>query len=346
MQNSRLLSLLSKLREDGDTIVPTTFNSKVLIIDGMNTFLRAFAVNNRINYHGHHIGGIAGFLQSIGYAIKNEKPSRVIIVFDGEGGATNRQYLYPEYKANRNTGTLVNKKAFESVYDEADSKNNEIEKLVDYLQLLPITLIAVDKLEADDIIGYTSRKLYHDDPNAHIVIMSSDNDFLQLVNDRTSCYSPVKKKHYSEREVLEEFGVHPRNYLIYKCFLGDTSDNIKGIHGIGKKKLPKLFPQMSSPEPVTFESIYETCEEPLVKSVMYDRVLNGKRILFINEQIMNLSKPNIADHQAEFIDQEIAKIPEQLRKFDFIKLYHADGMGGALPGVDNWINLFSVLNRH
>lgn len=345
MQNNRLLSLLSKLKEDGPTL-HTHFNSRVLIVDGMNTFLRAFAVDNRINQHGHHIGGIAGFLKSIGYAIRTENPSRVIIVFDGEGGTINRQYLYPEYKKNRNTGNLVNKKAFDSVYEEREAKNNEIEKLVEYLQLLPVTLIAIDKLEADDVIGYVSRKLYHDDPNCNICIMSADNDFLQLVNDRTSCYSPTKKKHYQEPEVLEEFGVHPRNYLLYKCFLGDTSDNVKGIHGIGVKKLPKLFPQMSLPEVVTLDSIYDTCENPLCNSKMYDRVLEGKRILFINEQIMNLSRPNIADFQREFIDQEIEKIPAHLRKFDFISLYNSDGMGGAIPGVESWVNVFSKLNRY
>lgn len=345
MHNKRLLDLLSKMKDEAP-VLHSHFNARVLIIDGMNTFLRSFAVDNRLNSFGHHIGGIAGFLKSIGYAIRNENPSRVIIVFDGEGGAINRQYLYPEYKKNRKAGTLVNKMAFTSAYEQQEAQVDEIEKLVEYLQLLPVTLIAVDKLEADDVIGYTARKLYQDDPTCHVCIMSSDNDFLQLINDRIYCYSPTKKKHYYEAEVLGEFGVHPRNYLVYKCFLGDTSDNIKGIHGIGKSKLPKLFPQMTLPESVTFESIYETCEDPPRKSKMYDRVLNGKRILFINEQIMNLSRPNIADYQREFIDQEIEKIPGHLRKFEFIKLYHSDGMGGAITGLDSWINVFSKLNRH
>lgn len=324
----------------------THFNSKVLWVDGMNTFLRSFAVDNKINYHGHHIGGISGFLKSLAYAIRMEKPSRVIIPFDGEGGAINRQYLYPEYKKNRNTGRLVNKKAFNSIYDEADAKVNEILKLIDYLQCLPVTLIGIDRIEADDVIGYGARKIYNDHPDASICIMSSDNDFLQLVNDRTYCYSPTKKKHYYEKEVLEEFGVHPKNYLIYKCFLGDTSDNIKGIHGIGKKKLPKLFPQMAGSDPISIEDIYATCEDPVVNSVMYKRVLEGKRILFINEQIMNLSRPNISDLQAEVIDEAIESVPELLRKQAFLNLYRSDGMGHAISFVEEWIDTFSCLNRY
>lgn len=344
MNRDRLLELLSKVKED-KTPIPSSFNSKVLIVDGMNTFLRSFAIDNKFNRHGHHVGGISGFLKSLGFAVRNENPSRVIIVFDGEGGAVNRQYLYPEYKANRNTGRLVNK-MFDNKPDEDEAKINEIERLIDYLNLLPISIIAVDRLEADDVIGYTARKLYNDDRDSHCCIMSSDNDFLQLINDRTYIYSPTKKKHYYEAEVVEEFGVHPKNYLLYKCFLGDTSDNVKGIHGIGEKKLPKLFPQMASPEVVTFESIYDTCEDPPIKSVMYNRVLQGKRILFINEQIMNLSRPNIADYQIDLIDQCISSVPTHLRKYDFKMLFHSDALEGTINNLDTWLDAFSSLNRY
>lgn len=344
MQKDRLLQIFSDLKKEEKPFY-SHFNSRVLIIDGMNTFLRSFAVDNRFNLNGHHIGGISGFLKSIGYAIQNERPSRVIIVFDGEGGAINRQYLYPEYKANRNTSRLVNK-MFTVKEEEDESKFNEIERLIDYLNLLPVTTIAVDRLEADDIIGYLSKKIYNESNDSQVCIMSSDNDFLQLVNDRIYCYSPTKKKYYYEKEVLEEFGVHARNYLIYKCFLGDNSDNVKGINGVGKKKLPKLFPQMSHPDRVSFDDIYATCEDPPVNSVLYKRVLDGKRILFINEQIMNLSKPNISDVQEELILNSFELKPPLLRKYDFISLYRGDGMEGAIMGVDNWLERFSTLNRY
>lgn len=344
MKKDRLLDILSSLTEEGQTL-HSHLHSRVLIIDGMNTFLRSFAVDNRFNRYGNHIGGIAGFLKSIGYAIQNENPSRVIIVFDGEGGATNRRYLYPEYKANRNTGRLVNK-MFTEKDDEDQSKVNEIERLIDYLNFLPVTTIAVDRLEADDVMGYLTRKIYNDFTDSRICIMSSDNDFLQLVNDRVYCYSPVKKKYYYEKEVFEEFGVHSKNYLIYKCFLGDTSDNVKGINGIGEKKITKLFPFISEEEKISLEDIYTVCEDPPTKSVLYKRVLDGKRILFINEQIMNLSKPNISDKQEEIINSFFDIKPPLLRKYDFLSLFREDDMEGTITGVANWLDRFSILNRY
>jgi DNA polymerase-1 len=344
MKKDRLLSILSSLKEE-DVPLHSHINSKILLVDGMNTFLRSFAVDNKFNRNGHHIGGVAGFLKSIGYAIKNESPSRVIIIFDGEGGSVNRKYLYPEYKANRNTGRLVNK-MFQDKDEEEDAKINEIERLIDYLNYLPLTTIAVDRLEADDVVGYTAKKFYNDYSDSTICIMSTDNDYLQLVNDRIYCYSPTKKKHYYEKEVFEEFGVYPWNYLLYKCFLGDTSDNVKGIYGLGEKKLVKLFPIMSSKSELSFDDIYEICEEPPKKSVLYNRVLEGKRTLFINEQIMNLSKPNISEKQLEFIDSVVEVNPPRLRKQDFLSLYRQDGMEGTIMGIDSWLETFSVLNRY
>jgi len=344
MKKDRLLSILSSLKEE-DVPLHSHFNSKVLIIDGMNTFLRSFAIDNKFNRNGHHIGGVAGFLKSIGYAIRTETPSRVIIVFDGEGGSVNRRYLYPEYKTNRNTGRLVNK-MFDNKDEEDDAKINEIERLIDYLNYLPVTVIAIDRLEADDVIGYLTKKIYNDYTDSNVCIMSSDNDFLQLVNDRVYCYSPTKKKHYYHKDVFEEFGVYPWNYLLYKCFLGDTSDNVKGIYGLGEKKLVKLFPIVTSEQVISFDDIYEICEDPPEKSVLYDRVLEGKRILFINEQIMNLSKPNISETQSSFIDSFMEVKPSKLRKIDFLSLYRSDGMEGTIPGIDSWLETFSVLNRY
>ena len=76
-------------------------NSKVLIVDSLNTFLRSFVAIHHMNTQGNHIGGLTGFLKSIGSVIRHVEPTRVILVFDGVGGSTNKRYLYPEYKANR-----------------------------------------------------------------------------------------------------------------------------------------------------------------------------------------------------------------------------------------------------
>lgn len=346
MNQDKIRSLLSGIKDQPARSPSHRFNSKTLIIDGMNTFIRAFAMDNKFNNFGHHVGGIASFLKSIGSAIRNEKPSRVIVVFDGEGGYINRRYLYPDYKKNRENLTgMINKKVFEDKKEEDRAKLNELERLVEYLEYLPISLVSLDKMEADDVIAFFSHYLYKENPLNEVCIMSSDRDFFQLVNDRIHVFSPIKKKHYFINEVTQEFNCSPDNYLIYKCFLGDSSDNIKGVHGVGEKKIVSLFPDMLISGTVTLNDIYAVCEEPPSNSVLYDRILNSKHILDINYKIMDLSNPLLSQAQEEHLLHELVTHPKDLRKYDFLKLWHLDKMNDAITRIDEWINLFSVLNQ-
>ena len=171
--------------------------SSILIIDGLNTFLRSFTMINHLNPDGHHIGGLTGFLKSIGYAIRMSDPTKVVVIFDGIGGSNARRNLYPEYKANRNSSRITNHNIFSSKDEESESINNQISRLIQYLQCLPVTVISIDGLEADDIIGYLANKFQVHDETQKVTIMSADKDFLQLVSDKVHCYSPTKKKIYT-----------------------------------------------------------------------------------------------------------------------------------------------------
>jgi 5'-3' exonuclease len=95
MNKKDFTSILDSVKDDA---IGEHKNSRVLVIDSMNTFLRCFCVVNVMNINGHHVGGMTGFLKSIGYAIKLIQPTRVILVFDGIGGSNNRKNLYPDYK--------------------------------------------------------------------------------------------------------------------------------------------------------------------------------------------------------------------------------------------------------
>ena len=86
-----------------------TYNSRVLLIDALNTFLRSYAAIPTLDDNGNHIGGMSGFLKSIGSVIRDFKPTRVIIVFDGKGGSQRRRKIYPDYKANRKPPTRLNR---------------------------------------------------------------------------------------------------------------------------------------------------------------------------------------------------------------------------------------------
>ena len=101
MSNKKYLSFFDEIKKKGGSLDDGEPNDKVLIIDGLNTFIRVFSVIATTNDDGIHVGGIVGFLRSIGYTINMFRPTRVIIVFDGKGGSNRRRKILPEYKQNR-----------------------------------------------------------------------------------------------------------------------------------------------------------------------------------------------------------------------------------------------------
>ena len=122
MSNGKYISILDEIKKKGGSLDGGEPNDKVLIIDGLNTFIRVFSVIPTTNDDGIHVGGIVGFLKSVGYAIKMLAPTRTIIVFDGKGGSNRRRKLYPEYKAKRTTKIRLNRvNEFENIDDERHS---------------------------------------------------------------------------------------------------------------------------------------------------------------------------------------------------------------------------------
>ena len=109
-------------------------------------------------------------------------------------------------------------------------------RLLDYLKTLPVNISIIDKIEADDTIAYLSQKLKDD-----VIIYSADQDFLQLVNKRITVYSPIKKKFYRPQDIFDQYGLYPQNFITMKCLMGDKSDNLPGVKGLGPKKLIEIF---------------------------------------------------------------------------------------------------------
>lgn len=326
MRNSIFKDILANIKESKTE--PLHLHSKVLIIDAMNTFLRSFAMINHMNPNGHHIGGLTGFLKSIGYAIRHVEPTRVIIVFDGAGSITNKKNLYPEYKANRKLQRITNWDGFEDREDESESIINQMLRLVEYLKCLPVTLISIDKVEADDVIGYLTTNL----PN-EVTIMSADRDFLQLVNDRVTVYSPTKKVFYTPRKVKEEYDIYPQNFLTHKIIVGDSSDNVPGVNRIQLKTLLKLYPALKEETPITLNEILEEAKD---KDKRYADIYNFRNQLQINKQLMDLKNPNLPESDIEVI-QYILNNPEyNFNKHKFIKMYNEDVLGESIPNVEFW----------
>lgn len=318
--------------------------SSILIIDGLNTFLRSFTMINHLNPDGHHIGGLTGFLKSIGYAIRMSDPTKVVVIFDGIGGSNARRNLYPEYKANRNSSRITNHNIFSSKDEESESINNQISRLVQYLQCLPVTVISIDGLEADDIIGYLANKFQAHNETQKVTIMSADKDFLQLVSDKVHCYSPTKKKIYTPKDVLEEFGVSSSNFLNYKILMGDTSDNIPGITGLGPKKLIKLFPELISDTKIELDEIISSSADKVDENKLYLSVVERRHQLLINQQLMSLNGSFLSPENKQLVKDAFNNSYE-LNIPIFLQLYHNDKLGESIPNTSSWLTqLFGYPN--
>ena len=318
--------------------------SSILIIDGLNTFLRSFTMINHMNPDGHHIGGLTGFLKSVGYAIRMSDPTKVVIVFDGVGGSSARRNLFPAYKANRNNSRMTNYSIFSSKDEEQESINNQISRLIQYLQCLPVTVISIDGLEADDIIGYLANKFQAHEKTARVTIMSADKDFLQLVSNKVHCYSPTKKKIYTPKDVLEEFGVSSSNFLNYKILMGDTSDNIPGITGLGPKKLIKLFPELVSDTKIELDEIISSSADKVDENKLYLAVVERRHQLLINNQLMSLDGGFLSPENKQLV-KDAFNSSYELNIPIFLQLYSNDKLGESIPNTSSWLTqLFGYPN--
>jgi DNA polymerase-1 len=347
--NKDLLKILDGISKDNDT--PTlekkepTFkkHDRVLIIDGLNLFLRNFAVMNIINDQGVHIGGLGGFLRSLGFLINQINPTEAYIIFDGVGSSTNRKNLLPEYKSNRNTGKLVNWEAFDNIDDEDDAKVNQISRLIHYLKCIPVKTLSMDRVEADDIIAHLSKQL-STDFNSKIYIVSSDKDFLQLVSPNITVYRPVEKEFFTPDKVKAKFEILPENFILYKTLLGDNSDKIPGVKGLGPGKLFKLFPELKT-KIMTLDDIFNICEEKYKEHVIYSRIIFDKDIVLKNYKLMNLSNPMVDDVEQLNIENLISTVSPKLQIDLFLRMYNEDGLKYLIKDTSLWLrNTFKVLN--
>jgi len=341
MDAKDLLSLLNNVVEENET-ESLNKHDRVLLIDGLNLFFRNFAMLNFVNEDGVHVGGLGGFLRSLGTLINRIQPTSVYVVFDGVGSTINRKNLLPEYKSNRNITRITNWDIFESLDDEHAAKVDQIVRLIHYLQCLPVKTLSLDKTEADDIIAHLATKL-SSDYGSKVFIVSSDKDFIQLVNENIIVYRPIEKDYYTTDTVIEKFGIPAANFILYKVLMGDASDKVAGVKGLGEKKLMKLFPELSQ-RILTLQDILNISEVKLKENIIYARVLDMQDQLEKNYRIMNLHNPMLDDIEREFLDAIIEYPLPELDNMKFLKYYHEDGLKHLIKNIDYWIqNTFKDL---
>lgn len=334
MKHKELFKLLDEIQEEKE-IPALKRHDRVLVLDGLNLFFRNFAMLNMVNPDGVHVGGLGGFLRSLGALIRQIQPTSVYVVFDGEGSSTNRKNLLPEYKSGRNISRITNWEIFDDVDDEHNSKVDQIVRLIQYLKLLPVKTIAFDKVEADDIISVLSKKL-EEKYNSNVFIVSSDKDFIQIVTDKTIVYRPMEKEYYTKNTVQEKFGVLTENFILYKTLLGDNSDKVPGVKGLGPKKLAKLFPELKE-KPLTLDDIFEISAGKFKENIIYSRIVQDQDRLENTYKIMDLSTPMIDEREIEYINQLVASDLPELNEELFITLYNEDKLGGMIRNLEYWL---------
>jgi DNA polymerase-1 len=317
-------------------------NDKVMIVDGLNLFIRCFGAVPTLNDNGEHVGGITGCLLSLGALIRKNKPTRVLVVFDGKGGSTRRKKMYKGYKEGRTGLTKVNRLVgYEDLEDQAESMKRNFNGLIKYLEFLPVDLCYIDYIEADDIMAYAARHIF----KKEVLIVSSDKDFLQLVDDRISVYLPTKKKMMYKDDVKELYGVPSKNLVYYRIFDGDKSDNIPGVKGIGPKTLINKLDFLQS-DGLTLDTLLERVSQ-LDDDKLKTKILDNTDTLRLNYDLMQLSEPIMGSAITSNVRAIIESPINQLNSFEFKKEFMVDKLYTAFKNVETWlVNSWGDLDKY
>jgi len=206
-------------------------DQKLMLVDGNSLLFRAFYALPLLHTRdGIYTNGVYGFQTMLNRALENEKPSHLIVAFDMDR-KTFRTEIYTEYKANRSAPPDELVGQFALVREMLAAQN------IDYLEY--------PGYEADDIIGTMSRR--GEEAGLSVVILTGDGDALQLVSPDTRVLMTKKGisevEIYDPQKVKEKWEVEPRQMVDIKALMGDTSDNIPGVPGIGPKTAIKLIKQ-------------------------------------------------------------------------------------------------------
>ena len=271
--------------------------SRHLIIDGHNNFIRCFSVVPTTNSNGVPTGGLFGFLRSLRMFVELCKPDKIVVVFDGPGGSQKRRAIDKNYKSNRKP---IRPAVNADIVDIAENLKWQFARLFEYLDDLPVYRLIIDNVEADDTIAYLTSHF----KDGEQIIVSSDKDFYQLLDDKVKIYNAMKKLFFTKEDCIKQFNIHPHNFVIAKAIVGDGSDNLHGVKGIGYKNVLKYFPFLSSEDKLSINDIEKFSEEKCIdqKNIKYQKFLDAKENIRQNYQLMQLEETIISLQGIKKID--------------------------------------------
>ncbi len=207
---------------------------RIVLIDGHNLLFRMFyGIPSSIkNTKGKEIRGLIGFIGSLKKIVNKFNPDSLVVIFDSETSRNNNLKIDKDYKSNRLDYTNIGEE------ENPFSQLSLIQKALDYLD---ITYIEVENDEADDYIASIVSSIFS--TQNQYIIVSTDSDFIQLISSNIFLYVPRGKNSilYDEKEVIKKYNIQSNQYILLKSLVGDKSDNIKGISGIGNITASKIL---------------------------------------------------------------------------------------------------------
>ncbi|MCG2224759.1 DNA polymerase I [Staphylococcus epidermidis] len=281
--------------------------NKLVLIDGNSLSFRAFyALPLLSNHAGIHTNAVYGFAMLLEKIIKEEKPNHFLVAFDA-GKTTFRHSKYSEYKGGR-----------QKTPPELSEQFPYIRQLLDAYHIKRYEL---DNYEADDIIGTLSRQA--DEADFETIIITGDRDLTQLATDNVTIYYTKKGvtdvDHYTPEFIAEKYqGLVPKQIIDMKGLMGDTSDNIPGVAGVGEKTAIKLLNQFES-----VEGVYEHIDEVTAKKLK-EKLINSKADALMSKDLatINVHSPievSLEDTKLTLQDDTAEKI-ELFKKLEFKQL--------------------------
>jgi len=297
----------------------------VLIVDALNLFTRHFVAHPATGINGEHVGGIVGFMYAIADLSERFKPSKVIVVWEG-GGSSKKRSIYGEYKQKRRPEKLNRFYEEGEIPDTVENRNQQISILVEIMKNLPIIQMYVPDCEADDVIGYISKYTFK---NNKKLIISSDKDFYQLLDNHTIIYSPTWKKLITRIEVTEKFGISPENFCLAKSICGDPSDNINGVDRVGFKTLAKRFPEFSQSSILSIQDITSKCKLMLAEGNNLKAIKNiseSETLIKRNWSLIYLDTGNLSSQQISKISYIFENFSAGRSKISVMRILVREGI--------------------
>ena len=311
---------------------------RVLVIDALNMFLRAFIVDPSLSNHGQPIGGIKGSIKILQKLVRMTKPNEIVICWDGPNGSQKRKTLDSGYKDGRKPLRLNRAVHNLTENEELQNKLWQQMRITEYLNQMPIIQLILERVEADDIISYVCGSRHY--KGWQKVIVSNDKDFLQLCNEETVVYRPTTDKIETKNTVIESLGIHPTNMALARAMVGDSSDNLPGVSRVGFKTIAGKLPFMSEERTITIDELLDYCENIDSKLKVYKNIRESKKLIEHNYKMMQLYSPLISVQGKQTIDYALENFECDFNKTELLKLMMEDGFGEL-----NWEELKTFLNK-